>query len=155
MGRCATPSPAVATGRRCSSGIERSNAFLIPLDEHRDWYRYHHLFRELLRHELQRRDQRSVALLHGLAADWLMGAGLIPEAVRHMVATGDVDRVADVVISYRLAFVNAGERATVGGWLAPIPDKRLRGRRSSVRRAGLVRQRGRAPRGDSAVGRLG
>jgi LuxR family maltose regulon positive regulatory protein len=107
--------------------IERSNAFLIPLDERREWYRYHHLFAELLRHELGRRAPGSVARLHRLAADWLMGTGLISEAVRHMVAAGDIDEVADVVVSHWLAFFNAGERGTVGEWLAAIPDERLHG----------------------------
>jgi LuxR family maltose regulon positive regulatory protein len=102
--------------------IERSNAFLIPLDEHREWYRYHHLFGELLRHELHHRDPESVVRLHGLAAAWLMDAGLISEAVRQMVAAGDVDRIAEVVVSHWLAFVNSGERATVAEWFGAIPD---------------------------------
>jgi LuxR family transcriptional regulator, maltose regulon positive regulatory protein len=115
-----------AGGQELLERIERSNAFLVPLDEHRDWYRYHHLFAELLRHELGRREPGSVALRHRLAADWLMGAGLVPEAVRHMVAAGDVDGVAGVVVSHRAAFVNAGQRGTVGEWLDAIPDERLR-----------------------------
>jgi LuxR family maltose regulon positive regulatory protein len=107
--------------------IERSNAFLVPLDEHREWYRYHHLFAELLRHELQRRDPGSAALLHRRAARWLMDAGLISIAVRHMVAAGEIDGVARVVVSHWLALFNAGERGTVGEWLAAIPDEHLRG----------------------------
>jgi LuxR family maltose regulon positive regulatory protein len=115
-----------AGGQEMLERIERSNAFLVPLDEHREWYRYHHLFAELLRHELGRRELGSVALRHRLAADWLMGAGLVPEAVRHMVAAGDVDGVAGAVVSHRAAFVDAGQRGTVGEWLAAIPDERLR-----------------------------
>jgi LuxR family maltose regulon positive regulatory protein len=115
-----------ADGQEMLERIERSNAFLVPLDERREWYRYHHLFAELLRHELGRREPGSVARLHSLAADWLMGAGLISEAVRQMVAAGDVDGVAGAVVSHRAAFVNAGQRGTVGEWLAAIPDERLR-----------------------------
>jgi LuxR family transcriptional regulator, maltose regulon positive regulatory protein len=107
--------------------IERSNAFVVPLDERRVWYRYHHLFAELLRHELQRRDPGSATLLHRRAARWLMEAGLISIAVRHMVAAGDIDDVARVVLSEWLAFFNAGERGTVGEWFAAIPDEHLRG----------------------------
>jgi LuxR family maltose regulon positive regulatory protein len=107
--------------------IERSNAFLVPLDEHREWYRYHHLFAELLRHELQHRDPGLVAALHCRAARWLMDAGLVSPAVVHLVAAGDIDEVADVVVSHWLGFFNAGERGTVGKWLAAIPDERLRG----------------------------
>jgi LuxR family maltose regulon positive regulatory protein len=116
-------------GQEMLERIERSNAFLVPLDERREWYRYHHLFAELLRHELTRRDPGSVAVavLHRRAARWLMDAGLISEAVRQMVAAGDVDGVAEVVLSHWLAFVNSGERGTVGEWLDAIPDERLRG----------------------------
>jgi LuxR family maltose regulon positive regulatory protein len=111
-----------ADGQEMLEWIERSNAFLVPLDERREWYRYHHLFAELARHELGRREPGSVARLHGLAADWLMGAGLIPEAVRQMVAGGNVDAVAEVVVSHWLAFVNSGGKGTVAEWLAAIPD---------------------------------
>jgi LuxR family maltose regulon positive regulatory protein len=116
-----------ADGQEMLERIERSNAFLVPLDEHREWYRYHHLFGELLRHELQRRDPEGVPALHRRAARWLMDAGLISVAVTHMVAAGDIDEVAEVVVSHWLAFFNAGERGTVGEWLAAIPDERLRG----------------------------
>jgi LuxR family maltose regulon positive regulatory protein len=114
-------------GQQMLEQIERSNAFLVPLDDRRQWYRYHHLFAELLRHELRRRDPGSVAALHRRAARWLMDSGLISEAVRHLVAAGDVDGVAEVVVSHWLAFVNSGQRGTVGEWLAAIPDERLRG----------------------------
>jgi LuxR family maltose regulon positive regulatory protein len=117
----------VGNGQEMLERIERSNAFLVPLDERREWYRYHHLFAELLRHELSRRDPGSVEVLHRRAARWLMDSGLIPEAVRQMVAAGDVDGVAEVVLSHWLAFVNSGQRGTVGEWLAAIPDERLRG----------------------------
>jgi LuxR family maltose regulon positive regulatory protein len=114
-------------GQQMLERIERSNAFLVPLDERRQWYRYHHLFAELLRHERQRRDPGSAAVLHRRAARWLMDSGLISEAVRQMIAGGDVDGVAEVVVSHWLVFVNSGERGTVGTWLAAIPDERLRG----------------------------
>jgi LuxR family transcriptional regulator, maltose regulon positive regulatory protein len=109
-------------GQQMLERIERSNAFLVPLDERREWYRYHHLFAELLRHELGRREPGSVERLHGLAADWLMDAGLIPEAVRQMVGEGDMDGVAEVVVSHWLEFVNSGERGTVAEWFAAIPE---------------------------------
>ena len=105
--------------------IERSNAFLVPLDARREWYRYHHVFAELLRHELGRREPESVAPLHRVAASWLLDAGLISEAVRQMVAAGDVDGAADVVVAHWVAFVNAGERAMVAEWLDAIPDERI------------------------------
>ncbi len=112
-------------GQAMLERIERSNAFLVPLDARREWYRYHHLFAELLRHELGRREPEAVAPLHRRAASWLLDAGLISDAVRQMVAAGDVDGIADVVVSHWLAFLNAGERATVEEWLDAIPDERI------------------------------
>ena len=112
-------------GQEMLERIERSNAFLVPLDARREWYRYHHVFAELLRHELGRREPESVAPLHRVAASWLLDAGLISEAVRQMVAAGDVDGAADVVVAHWVAFVNAGERAMVAEWLDAIPDERI------------------------------
>jgi LuxR family transcriptional regulator, maltose regulon positive regulatory protein len=112
-------------GQEMLERIERSNAFLVPLDAHREWYRHHHLFAELLRHELGRRAPESVAPLHRKAAGWLLDAGLISEAVRQLVAAGDVDGAADVVVAHWLAFVNAGERAMVAEWLDAIPEERI------------------------------
>lgn len=131
-------------GQEMLEWIERSNAFLMPLDARREWYRYHHLFAELLRHELGRREPESVARLHRLAANWLLDAGLISEAVRQMVAAGDVDGVAGVVVSHWLAFVNAGERATVAEWLDAIPDASILGNGYlCVARAGVATAVGR------------
>jgi LuxR family transcriptional regulator, maltose regulon positive regulatory protein len=128
-----------ADGQQMLARIERSNAFLIPLDEHREWYRYHHLFAELLRYQHRRLDPGSVATIHRRAADWLMGAGLISEAVRHMAAAGDVDGFARVVVSHWLSFVNAGEKAAVAEWFAAIPDEWVRRDGAlCVARAGLA-----------------
>lgn len=60
-----------------------------------------------------------------LAAGWLLDAGLISEAVRQLVAAGDMDGAADVVVTHWLAFVNAGERAMVAECLDAIPDERV------------------------------
>ena len=66
--------------------LERSNLFLVPLDNRREWYRYHHLFGELLRHELALAGPDEVAGLHGRAAAWHLEAGMSDEAVRHAAA---------------------------------------------------------------------
>ena len=89
--------------------VERSNYFLIPLDPRREWYRYHHLFAELLRHELERREPGASVGLRGRAGRWLAEAGMISEAVPHMVAAGDLDQAADLIAAYGAAFAT-GER---------------------------------------------
>ncbi len=87
---------AVLTDREDSAAvletIERENLFLVPLDERREWYRYHHLFRELLEAELRRREPRLVDGLHRKAAQWLAGRDEIDEALHHLSCAGDVTR---------------------------------------------------------------
>ena len=68
--------------------IERSNLFLVPLDDTRTWYRYHHLFAEMLRSELARRHPDRVAVLHRRASAWYRGRGLISEAIEHATCRG-------------------------------------------------------------------
>lgn len=105
--------------------VERSNYFLIPLDPRREWYRYHHLFTELLRHELERREPGSSVELRRRAGRWLADAGMISEAVPHMVAAGDLDQAADLIAAYAAPFATGergGETAlTVAEWFDALP----------------------------------
>ena len=109
---CAPLCEAVTGGggaREMLDRVERSNYFLIPLDPRREWYRYHHLFAELLRHELERREPGASVELRRRAGRWLADAGMISEAVPHMVAAGDLDQAADLIAAYGAAFAT-GER---------------------------------------------
>jgi LuxR family maltose regulon positive regulatory protein len=121
---CAPLSDAVTgagNARPMLDRIERSNYFLIPLDPSHDWYRYHHLFGELLRHELERRRPGSVAELHRRAARWFLDAGLVSEAIGHLTAAGELEEVSELVLSNWLPFTNEGQRATVARWLEALP----------------------------------
>jgi LuxR family maltose regulon positive regulatory protein len=102
--------------------IERSNYFLIPLDPSHDWYRYHHLFGELLRHELERRAPGSVVELHRRAGHWFLDAGLVSDAIGHLTAAGELDEVSELILTNWLPFTNAGQRATVARWLEALPQ---------------------------------
>jgi LuxR family maltose regulon positive regulatory protein len=102
--------------------IERSNYFLIPLDPSHDWYRYHHLFGELLRHELERRAPESVADLHRRAGRWFLDAGLVSDAIGHLTAAGELEEVSELILTNWLPFTNAGQRATVARWLEALPQ---------------------------------
>ena len=106
--------------------IERDNLFVVPLDMSRHWYRYHHLFGELLRAELQRTEPDLVAGLHRRAADWFEGEGLVDEAVRHLVAAGDIARSADLIAADWVNEFNGGGLSTVSGWLDLLPDESVR-----------------------------
>jgi LuxR family transcriptional regulator, maltose regulon positive regulatory protein len=101
--------------------IERENLFLVPLDTSRHWYRYHHLFGELLRTELLRSEPDRVAELHQRAAAWFEAEGLIDEAIRHLVAGGDTAKSADLVAAHWETEFNNGGLSTVSGWLDLLP----------------------------------
>ena len=97
--------------------IERSNLFLVPLDHRRDWYRYHHLFRDLLQRELIESEPELVATLHRRAADWYEAHGDLESVLEHAYAGQDLDRVADIVTAIALPLYFSGRVATVEGWL--------------------------------------
>jgi LuxR family maltose regulon positive regulatory protein len=101
--------------------IERVNYFLIPLDPSHEWYRYHHLFGELLQHELERREPRRSAELHNRAGRWFLDAGMVPEAIGHLTAAGELDAASELIAGHWLAFTNAGQRETVARWMDQLP----------------------------------
>jgi LuxR family transcriptional regulator, maltose regulon positive regulatory protein len=86
------PDPAAALDH-----LERANLFLFPLDDERQWYRYHHLFADLLRLRLSQAYPEQVPLLHLRASAWLEQNGLIPEAVQHAFAAGEAGLAADLI----------------------------------------------------------
>jgi LuxR family transcriptional regulator, maltose regulon positive regulatory protein len=88
--------------------LARSNLLLVPLDRRRDWYRYHHLFRDLLRAELERREPGLVPRLHLRAAAWCEANGLEEAAIDHAQAAGDADRVARLVLEVMQPVWRAG-----------------------------------------------
>jgi LuxR family maltose regulon positive regulatory protein len=122
-----------ATAERDDSGavltqLERANAFLTPLDEERRWYRYHHLFGDLLRSRLHSRYPNQVRALHRRASEWYERNGLLAEAVSHALEAGDEDRVTRLVAENALAMVYHGELKTLLGWLEALPDETVRSR---------------------------
>jgi ATP/maltotriose-dependent transcriptional regulator MalT len=102
--------------------LERANLLLTPLDTKREWYRYHPLFADLLRHELIRAESDLVPLLHGRASSWYRDAGLIVEAADHAIAAGDVDAAVDLVGRYYSVFLAHGQLATIARWLDALPE---------------------------------
>lgn len=103
--------------------LERANLLLVPLDTKRRWYRYHHLFAELLRNELAGTDPESVPVLHRRAHAWYRDAGLIVDAADHAIAAGDVDAAADLVGRHYAFFLGQGQLATVMRWLDALPEQ--------------------------------
>ena len=101
--------------------VERANLFLVPLDEVRGWWRYHHLFADLLRARLQQQQPGRVAGLHQNAAAWYEEHGLADDAVRHALAAGDATWAARLIERHFDEIFWPGERATVERWLSALP----------------------------------
>jgi LuxR family maltose regulon positive regulatory protein len=101
--------------------LERSNLLLVPLDAKRHWYRYHPLFAELLRHELERTEPDTVPALHRRASSWCSDAGLIVEAASHANAAGDIDAAVELVGRHWSWFLDQGQLTTVSRWLDALP----------------------------------
>jgi len=101
--------------------LERSNLFLVPLDDRREWYRYHHLFAQLLRLELASREPALLATLHRRTAAWHRRAGNLDEAIGHACAAGEFTEAATLIAQHWLSYWRRGQRATVARWLDRLP----------------------------------
>lgn len=111
--------------------IESSNLLLVPLDNHRKWYRYHHLFRDVLVTELNLREPDLAPLLHGRAADWYDANGMLEDAVHHTYAGGDHDRAALLLEQLALQLNRTGRLKTMQAWLDRL-DERVMERHPSL-----------------------
>ena len=108
--------------------LDSHNLFLVPLDDERRWYRYHHLFADLLRSRLMQTCPDQVPVLHRRASDWFEQDGLIAAAVGHALAAGDVERVARLLARNALPMIYHGELATLMQWLDAMPEEMVRSR---------------------------
>lgn len=101
--------------------LERANLFLIPLDDNRRWYRFHHLFADLLRQRLQRHHPHLVNLLHCRAAAWFAWQGQLDDAIRHWIAGQDFAQAADLLEQNQEALWMQGRFIMLQQWLALLP----------------------------------
>jgi LuxR family transcriptional regulator, maltose regulon positive regulatory protein len=102
--------------------LEASNLFVVPLDDHRQWYRYHQLFADLLQLQLVAREPGLVPVLHRRAAAWHQAAGQIDQAIGHASAAGDLAEAATLVARHWASHWLGGQRATVARWLEGLPE---------------------------------
>lgn len=101
--------------------MEQANLFIVPLDDERRWYRYHHLFAEVLRTHLQQAQPDSVPDLHRRAWEWLEQNGLTHEAVNHALAGRDFEQAARLIELVHSVMWQNGEIKTLQAWLAALP----------------------------------
>ena len=106
--------------------LERANLFIVALDDRREWYRYHHLFADVLRARMLSEQPDEVALLHLRASEWYEGQGLAEPAVRHALAGRHVDRAANLVELAASQIRRHRQEAVMYGWLQALPDEAVR-----------------------------
>jgi LuxR family transcriptional regulator, maltose regulon positive regulatory protein len=130
-------------GRGTLEALERGNFFVVPLDDKRQWYRYHHLFAEVLFAQLMQEQPAHIPALHGRASEWYEQNGLPADAVRHALAAEDFERAADLVELAVPEMRRSRQEATLLGWLKALPDELFRVRPVlSVHYAGTLLQSG-------------
>jgi LuxR family maltose regulon positive regulatory protein len=123
--------------------LARTNLFLLPLDDRREWFRFHHLFAQLLRVELQRREGELIPELHARAYAWHRAHGTTDEAIEHAVAAGAHAAAGELMAEAWVHYVNAGRTSSVHDWLERIPAEVLAGdRRLLLVRAWIAALRG-------------
>jgi LuxR family maltose regulon positive regulatory protein len=109
-------------GQAVLETLDAANLFLIPLDDTRTWYRYHHLFGTLLRHQLERREEKAgVAALHERAGDWYAANGYPEDALEHALAAGALDRATELIAQHALPRLMRADAGTVIRWLRSLP----------------------------------
>ena len=106
--------------------LQRGNFFVIPLDDKRAWYRYHHLFAGVLRLRLMAEQPDQVSALHRRASEWYEHHGSAADAIHHALAAEDFERAANLAELAKPAMSRNRQMATLLGWLKQLPDDLIR-----------------------------
>jgi LuxR family maltose regulon positive regulatory protein len=106
--------------------LDRANLFVVALDEERGWYRYHHLFAEVLKSRLQEAEASLVAQLHRRASAWYEQHEMLAEAIQHALAAPDLERAIRLIEHHGISFALRGQVHTMLGWLNALPDAVVR-----------------------------
>jgi LuxR family maltose regulon positive regulatory protein len=107
--------------------LEQANLFLVPLDDTRQWYRYHRLFADLLRHRLEIVESEAVVnRVHEVASEWYEANGFPSEAVHHALAARDWERAATLISDAGDALMKRGEMVTLLRWFQALPEHVVR-----------------------------
>lgn len=111
---------------RMLDDLDRAHLFVVPLDDHREWYRYHHLFGEMLRARLRDEDPQAVAGLHRRAGDWFADHGDVDAAVEHLLAGGAFDAAAAAIKSAVPDMQRERREVRLASWFAALPADMVR-----------------------------
>jgi LuxR family maltose regulon positive regulatory protein len=113
-------------GTAMLADLERTNLFLVPLDTERSWYRYHHLFADVLHARLLTEDPDLVPQLHRRASDWYASRGLVADAVRHALVAEDFPRAASLVEEALPEVRRARQDSLLLSWARALPHSVVR-----------------------------
>jgi LuxR family maltose regulon positive regulatory protein len=113
-------------GQQKLEDLEHANLFLVPLDNQRRWYRYHHLFSGFLRERLRRMRPDLIPELHCTASEWYEHSGLMAEAVEHALAAENFERAARLVNRIAEDMLQQGRLTTLAAWMDALPDRMAR-----------------------------
>ena len=116
--------PLLLPGRKPWRNLERANLFIIPLDDERCWYRYHHLFGDLLRQRLGK--PKEFAEFHLRASQWHEENGDLGAAFHHAIAAGDFVRGVGLAEAAWQGMNESFQSAAWLGWVKKLPDKLIR-----------------------------
>ena len=103
--------------------LEHANLFVVPLDDRRQWYRYHHLFSDVLRNRLVDTAPQRIVPIHQKAAQWFQANGFPEEALKHRIASGDLDGAARFIAQNASLMLSSGEIATLLSWVEKLPPE--------------------------------
>jgi LuxR family maltose regulon positive regulatory protein len=132
-----------AEGQARLEALERGNFFVAPLDDNRHWYRYHHLFADVLSAHLRTEQPDHVPILHRRAGEWYEQSGLRADAIRHALAAEDYTRAATLIELAMPEMRRSRQEATLLSWLKALPDEVLHFRPVlNVHYAGVLLQSG-------------
>ena len=107
--------------------LDHSNLFLVPLDDHRDWYRYHHLFADFLSQRLRESERDKIPELHRRASQWFENEGLVDEAIQHALAAGDFESATRLVDGIAADLVMRRESFKLVKFVEQLPSDLCRG----------------------------
>ena len=107
-------------GQAMLESLERMNLFVIPLDDERRWYRYHHLFADVLKKRLEQNYPDALPKLHERASRWFEQNGLVPEAIRHSLVGGDQDRAIQLIEQNGPLLLMSAELNALSGWIKAV-----------------------------------
>jgi LuxR family maltose regulon positive regulatory protein len=129
LGRFCAPLCDAVTGAANAAEIieilERDNLFLVPLDDNRLWYRFHHLFAQVLLGQLARTEPAILPVLHQRASAWHRQSGSAEEAIDHALGAGDAAAAAGLIADHWPAYMDIGRVSTIRGWLRWLGDDQI------------------------------